>query len=160
MKTPHRPTLWILAMAIISGCNGGNDNATPEPPEAAAVSPAPAPPPPPPPPPPRQPAVVGVGREGRDYGSGPISTPVAAYFSTRQRLVFDVEIASAMKLYKAVNGHFPRSHEEFMEKIIRANRIQLPAIPSNERYVYDAQKAAATSSYDPRDPPLFVEVIQ
>ncbi len=31
-----------------------------------------------------------------------------------------------MQLYQASNGNFPKSHDEFMTHIIRANNINLP----------------------------------
>lgn len=100
----------------------------------------------------------GVTGKGEGYGSGPIATPVRAYFLTRERIVFDIQIATAMNTYKAINGHFPKSHEEFMEQIIKANQIRLPELSrSDERYVYLPEKAAKVSTYDPTDPPLVVE---
>jgi len=153
----------IFALVLIAGCGGdGRQAAEPLQQGEGAV-----PPPPPPPPAPstedpapetvRKPATVGVGKKGRGYGGGPISTPIAAYFSTRQRIVFDIEIPPAMNAYRALNGHFPKSHEVFMEEIIKANSIRLPELPSGERYVYDAEKAKTMNTYDPRDPPLMVE---
>ncbi len=107
-----------------------------------------------------QPAAVGVGKRGRGYGAGPITTPIAAYFSTRQRMAFDIQIPSAMNIYRAQNGHFPKSHEEFMEKIIKENSIRLPELSNGKRYVYDPDKAAKISTYDPKDPPLMIEQMQ
>jgi hypothetical protein len=83
-------------------------------------------------------AEAGVGKKGRGYGGGMITTPIAAYFSIRERLAFD-QVAHAMDLYKATNEHGPKSHEEFMEKIIRENGIKLPQLPAGERYLYDPQ---------------------
>ena len=164
---------YVVALTVLAGCRGELDTPadTVEPvepsPDAAAPSTLRLPPPPPPPTGPsaaqtapkpnRRAAVVGVGKRGRGYGAGPISTPIAAYFSTRQRVVFDIQIASAMKLYHATHEHFPESHEEFMEEIIKANSIRLPDLPSGDRYVYDPEKAATMSTYDPTDPPLMVE---
>jgi len=152
----------VFALALIAGCGDGRQAA--EPPEQGEAA---VPPPPPPPPAPsaedpapetvRKPATVGVGKKGRGYGGGPISTPIAAYFSTRQRIVFDIEIPPAMNAYRALNGYFPKSHEVFMKEIIKANSIRLPELPSGERYVYDAEKAKTMSTYDPKDPPLMVE---
>jgi len=105
----------------------------------------------------REKAVVGVGKKGRDYEPGMVTTPVAVYFRGPQMMVFNIQIPHAMKLYRGVNGHFPKSHEEFMQKIIKENQIQLPELPPGERYVYDPEKAAGMTSYDPADPPLFVE---
>jgi len=112
---------------------------------------------PPPPPPPtnnadtstepddegvRSKAVAGdnVGRKGRNYGGGIITTPIAAYFSVRDRIVMQ-QVEYALKLFKAEHGRVPESHEEFMEKIIEANTIKLPELlRQDEKYVYDPQQ--------------------
>ena len=105
----------------------------------------------------REKAVVGVGKKGRDYEPGLITTPVAVYFRGPQMMAFKIQIPHAMNIYRGVNGHFPKSHEEFMQKIIKENQIQLPDLPPDEHYVYDPKKAAEMRTYDPADPPLFVE---
>jgi len=89
-------------------------------------------------------AGVGVGRKGRDYGTGPVATPLAARWAAAERIAFDVQIPQAMNLYKAVNGHAPRSHEEFMRKIIEENRIDLPELPEGEVYRYDPEREQLT----------------
>jgi hypothetical protein len=122
------------------------------------------PPPPPPPPPPAEPdrgvvreaAKAGVTGKGQ-YAPGPITTPIAVYFSVRERAVFDIQVASAMNVYKGEHGYFPKTQEEFMDKIINANSIHLPELRPGYRYVYDPEKAAKMSNYDPHDPPLMVE---
>ena len=102
-------------------------------------------------------ATPGVTGRGQGYGPGPITTPIATYFRVQERVVFDIEITSAMKMYKALNGHFPKTHEEFMEKIINESSIRLPKLNPGENYIYDAEKAAKIKNYDPKDPPLMVE---
>ena len=82
-------------------------------------------------------AEVGVGKKGRGYGKGVIVTPIASLFAVRERMVFDVTIPEAMKLFKAMEDRGPKSHEEFMEKIIKANNIHLPELPEGDRYKYD-----------------------
>ena len=149
-----------LAIVLLAGC--GRQPADPvDSPADDVLTPAVPPPPPPaaekPPEATRRAATVGVGKKGRGYGAGPVATPIAAYFSTQQRIVFDIQIASAMNAYRAINGHFPKSHEAFMEEIVKKNSIKLPELPSGERYVYDPDKAATMSTYDAKDPPLFVE---
>jgi hypothetical protein len=42
-----------------------------------------------------------------------------------------------MNLYKGEHGEFPKSHEQFMEVIIKANQIKLPDLPQDSKYVYD-----------------------
>jgi hypothetical protein len=101
---------------------------------------------PPPPAPPaaqepetvKKPAAVGVGKKGRGYGKGVIATPAASLWATREKLAFQVLIPEAMKLFKAMNDNKgPKSHEEFMEKIIKENMIKLPELPEGDRYMYD-----------------------
>lgn len=82
-------------------------------------------------------AEVGVGAKGHGYGEGLVSTPAGAYFRTKERIAFDIQIKHAMNLFKAMENRAPKSHEEFMEKIIRANHIALPELPEGHRYVYD-----------------------
>ena len=152
-------SVFSSAVLLLAGCGGGEEAIEPgdvppdvadtdAPPEDAAKEiPGPS----------QRPAKVGVGAKGHGYGSGPVTTPIAAYFSTRERIVFDIQIPSAMNTYRALHGRFPKTHEEFMEKIVRENRIRLPKLRAGERYVYDPQKAAKQSTYDPQDPPLVVE---
>jgi len=89
-------------------------------------------------------AQPGVGKQGRDYGGGaimaPVTVPVRTLFQARDRITFDIQIAEAMKLYKATNGAAPKTHEEFMEKIIKENQIKLPELPAGKRYVYDPKQ--------------------
>ena len=80
-------------------------------------------------PPTREKAQVGVGEKGRGYGAGPVATPVAALFASKERIIFEMRIPEAMKIYKALNGRAPKSHEEFMKGIIEADRIKLPELP-------------------------------
>ncbi len=110
-------------------------------PQGVAPARSPAPPSgyimpqPPAPPPGYQKAEVGVGAKGRGYNPGLITTPIAAYFSARERIAF-LTVEHTLKLYKAANGNAPRTHEEFMERIIKENGIKLPELPAGERYIY------------------------
>ncbi len=148
-------TFFTLGVVWLSGC-GGSEPAAPAPeaapPESSADTP-PLPPPQPPtspaltPPAPTPPATVqkkaemGVGEKGRGYGTGPVATPVAAYFAAKERIAFDIQIPHAMNLFKATEGRMPNSHEEFMQKIVKENQIQLPKLPQGHRYVYDPKQA-------------------
>jgi hypothetical protein len=82
-------------------------------------------------------AAVGAGAKGRGYGEGMVATPVATYFFIKERLAYDIQIPHALNLYKATEGHAPKTHEEFMEKIIKFNHIKLPELPPGETYRYD-----------------------
>ena len=112
-----------------------NDTAEAGDPEEAAA------PKTPPPAAPMKKAEVGVGKKGHYGGQGIIKTPVSVYFRAAERIIFNVEIPNNMKLYKAMNNNKgPATHEEFMEKIIKAGQIDLPDLPAGERYIYDPKK--------------------
>ena len=87
----------------------------------------------------REDAVTGVGKKGRNYGSDPISTPIQALHRSKERLALAVEIPKGLQMFEAVEGRKPNSHDEFMEKIVKANQIQLPELPTGDVYVYDPQ---------------------
>jgi len=88
-------------------------------------------------------AKPGVGKKGRDYGGGtvaaPITTPVEQYFSIRQRVEF-MKLTKSMQLYEVQHDGLPKTHEEFMKKIIEANLINLPELPDGESYRWDPEK--------------------
>jgi hypothetical protein len=127
-----------LSLLLIIGIYPGCDTSSVISDKAPAVK---APPPPAEPAPPpemvQEKAEVGVGVKGNDLGAGLVSTPVKAYFQAKERIVFEIQIPQAMKLYEATNDRKPQSHEEFMEQIIKFNAIPLPQLPPNSRYIYD-----------------------
>jgi hypothetical protein len=86
-------------------------------------------------------AQKGVGIKGRslDEYEGVVVTPVKSYFSTKERIVFEIAVPQAMNLFQATEGRFPESHDEFMEKIVKFNNIQLPELPMGHKYVYDPE---------------------
>lgn len=87
-------------------------------------------------------ADVGVGAKGRgldQFQGGVLVTPAKAYFTLRERAIFQAQIPQAMQLYQALHGSPPQSHEQFMKEIIQANQIKLPELPPGQRYVYDPQ---------------------
>jgi hypothetical protein len=94
-------------------------------------------------------AKAGVGKEGqnsrRNVEKGGvarmITQPAHTLFSVKQKAVFDIQIPHAMNLYRATDGDFPKSHDEFMKHIIEANKIKLPELPEGQRYEYDAQSS-------------------
>ena len=48
-------------------------------------------------------------------------------------------VQRALQLFNAEHDRYPKDHEEFMEKIIRANNIQLPVLPGGDQYQYDVE---------------------
>jgi hypothetical protein len=107
---------------------------TAPPPADAAASPPPSEPSPV-----REKAEAGVGVRGDTLGEGILHTPARAYFQTRERLVF-LQVEQALQLYKGTEGRLPQTHDEFMQKIIQANNIQLPELQQGSKYVWDAEK--------------------
>jgi len=81
----------------------------------------------------------GSGKQGRslDQHEGIYVTPVKALFSTKEFVVYDLQVKPALDRFEAYEGYAPRSHEEFMEKIIKENMIKLPELPEGHKYVYD-----------------------
>ena len=142
--------IWFAlagSVAIVTTLGCGSSEAPPRP--ATSLRPAaPEPAPAAQPEQPEEPAVmvqkeaaVGVGKKGRDYEPGLITTPVQAYSTAKEEIAFNIQTPHAMQLYHAQHESYPKSHEEFMEKIIKPGAIQLPELPAGHRYVYDPEKA-------------------
>jgi hypothetical protein len=89
----------------------------------------------------REKAAVGMGEKGRGYGGDMITIPFKAYWSAKEMITLDL-IKHDLDLYKAGDGQGkgPKTQEEFMAKIIKANDIKLPPLPAGQRYVYDPDK--------------------
>lgn len=85
-------------------------------------------------------AQAGSGDKGRGYEPGVITTPVAVYFTARERIMFEIQIPALLQDFEFQNNRSPKSNEEFMEKVIKKNNIQLPSLPPNSRYVYDPKE--------------------
>jgi len=84
-------------------------------------------------------AEVGVGEKGKSIEHGLGRTAIKTYFVAQEIVAFRVQIPSAMSLYKAEHGQAPKTHDEFMAKIIKANQISLPELRQGHTYVYDPQ---------------------
>ena len=83
----------------------------------------------------------GVGLKGRslDEHEGIYVTPAKTFFTAKEKIQFEIEIPHALALYKALEGEAPKSHEEFMEKVIKPNQIKLLELPPGHKYVYDPE---------------------
>ena len=146
-------TAGLVFLVTMAGCGPNADSrpTTPVPPADGAV----APPPPPPPAapvatspapttaPPSQATVVTADDpvKGKRYGGGIITEPLHQRFHIAHRIIFEIQIPDAMRLYKASdpNNRGPKSHEEFMERIIKENGIELPKLPAGNEYFFDAE---------------------
>jgi hypothetical protein len=137
----------ILGSLFLAGCDSasGPAPAPAAPASTAAAAPAPAPPPGAAPPPAAAPpetelvvAAPGVSGKG-NLGPGILTTPINVYFRAPERITFEAAIPHAMNLFNASEGRFPNSHDEFMQRIITENNIDLPRLPDGHRYLYDPQ---------------------
>jgi hypothetical protein len=87
-------------------------------------------------------AGVGVGVQGRSLEGGSdynpakfVSGPAAAYFRTKEKIVFDIQIPHTLNAFQALHGRFPKSHEEYMREIV-GTQIKLPKLPAGMAYRY------------------------
>jgi hypothetical protein len=48
-------------------------------------------------------------------------------------------VQRALQLFNAEHERYPKDHEEFMERIIKANNLQLPVLPGGDQYQYDVE---------------------
>jgi hypothetical protein len=94
---------------------------------------------------PAQKATAGVGKKGQSLRDNKgvasiISMPAATFFNVEQKMVLDVQVPKALQLFQATEGRFPKSHEEFMQKIVQANQFSLPELPAGAVYHFDSEK--------------------
>jgi hypothetical protein len=62
-----------------------------------------------------------------------ITGPAQAFFKTKEKIVFEIQLPSTLNAFKALNGRNPKSHEEYMETI---KGIKLPQLPVGMIYRY------------------------
>jgi len=87
----------------------------------------------------REKAGVGSGQKGRslDPHEGIIVTPAKTFFTVKEKLAFEILVPDAMNRFNAYEGRWPKSHQEFMERIVGENQIKLPDLPEGHKYVYE-----------------------
>ena len=79
----------------------------------------------------------GVVTQPRITAKDPITLQGNAYVSIiGQNSILNIK--HAIDLYQATNGEYPKTTEEFMTNIIKANNIALPKLPFYQEYGYDA----------------------
>ena len=83
--------------------------------------------------------VTGRGNYGSGFGGGMGTTALSTYVRVQEKVEF-LQVDQALKLYQASNGELPKSHDEFMEKVIKANQIMLPKLQEGDKYIYDPEK--------------------
>ncbi|MCP4782098.1 MAG: hypothetical protein GY903_11250 [Fuerstiella sp.] len=73
--------------------------------------------------------------------SNPITGALEAYAPMKQQLG-ELKIKQSVDFFNASEGRYPKDHEEFMTKVIKANNIRLPALGPGKQYQYDVQNHA------------------
>lgn len=74
------------------------------------------------------------GRASREAG-GYLGAVGNSRFAAEYKIIM-ANVTHALNLYWGSEGEYPKTHEEFMEKIIKFNQIQLPELPPDREYVY------------------------
>ncbi len=92
-----------------------------------------------------QKAVAGVGKKGQSLNDNTgiaraITAGPATLLNFQQKAVLDIQIPQALQLFNATEGRLPKSHEEFMQKIVEANRLVLPELPAGGVYRFNTEK--------------------
>lgn len=70
--------------------------------------------------------------------TNPITGPLEVFEPTKQRLAI-LEIKHAVNIFNAMEGRYPKDHDEFMQKVIKANSIKLPVLGPGFQYQYDVE---------------------
>ena len=80
-----------------------------------------------------------AGREVSDSkirATNPLTGPLEALGPMMEK-VSKLGIDHSLALYNAEHGEYPKTHDEFMQKIIKANNMRLPVLPAGAQYQYD-----------------------
>ena len=73
--------------------------------------------------------------------SNPVFGALEAYEPTKQK-IGEMQIQHSVDLCNVTEGRYPKDHEEFMTKVIKANSIRLPKLGPGKQYQYDVQNHA------------------
>jgi len=76
--------------------------------------------------------------DSKIHATDPITAPVSAYGPMLER-ISKTQIEAAVNLFNASEGRYPNSYDEFMQRIIKENNIQLPVLPGGKKYQYDVE---------------------
>lgn len=145
MSATHRAIVWPLAACLIAACTSGVDQ---------SAEPA------------RKKEPI-FGKLTQDIGvfdpnanqvvsdqkiqaTDPITAPLSAYGPTMEKVSI-IAVEHAINLFYATEGRYPANHQEFMEKIIKANGIKLPVLPYGGEYKYDEANHALVAVYPKKE---------
>ncbi|WP_146570339.1 hypothetical protein [Botrimarina hoheduenensis] len=79
-----------------------------------------------------------MSRGDKIQGSGVLKTPIKAGIRAEQKLNL-IQVEQALQLFWGFEGRYPNSHEEFMEKVVEFNELQLEPLEEPYEYWYNAE---------------------
>jgi hypothetical protein len=68
--------------------------------------------------------------------TNPITGPLEAFEPMKQQIA-QLGIEHAVNLFHALEGRYPKDHDEFMQRIIKENQMKLPEPARGFAYEYD-----------------------
>ena len=80
------------------------------------------------------------------HATDPITGPLSAYGPALERIT-KIKIDSALATFNAIEGRYPATYEEFMEKIVKEQNIRLPVLPYKGHYEYDVENHELKAVY-------------
>jgi len=90
--------------------------------------------------------------DSKIHATDPITAPTSAYGPMLENISKN-HIAHALNLFNATEGRYPNSYDEFMTRIIKENRIELPVLPGGKKYQYDVENHQLVVIDAPADGP-------
>lgn len=70
--------------------------------------------------------------------SNPITGALEAYGPLKQQ-ISGMAVTQAVEMFRATEGRYPKTYDEFISKVVEANRIRLPVPGNGLQYQYDVQ---------------------
>ncbi len=76
--------------------------------------------------------------DSKIHATDPITSGTSAYGPMLEK-ISKSHIEHAVNLFHATEDRYPKDLDEFMDKIIKPNNIQLPVLPGGKLYQYDVE---------------------
>ena len=76
--------------------------------------------------------------DSKIHATDPFTSGTSAYGPMLEK-ISKSHIEHAVNLFQATEDRYPKDLDEFMEKIIKPNNIQLPVLPGGKLYQYDVE---------------------
>ena len=67
--------------------------------------------------------------------ASPITAPLQGYGSAVSTIAKQ-KVQQGLELYRAATGEYPKTHEEFMDKVLKQYVGELPKLPGGRQYKY------------------------